>query len=47
MDVRFIDTSILLNLLGVPGKCQERDAVREEFRQTVESKESLILPLAE
>ena len=45
MDVRFIDTSILLNLLGVPGKCQDREAVLEQFRK-VESKESLILPLA-
>lgn len=46
MNVRFIDTSILLNLLGVPGKCQNREAVTAEFREIVDKGEVLILPLA-
>lgn len=31
--VEFVDTSILLNLLDVPGKNQERDAVLVEFTE--------------
>lgn len=35
LTVRFIDTSVLCNLLDVPGRNQERDAVRSEFEALV------------
>lgn len=34
--VRFIDTSVLCNLLDVPGRNQHREAVQAEFRALVE-----------
>ncbi len=34
--VRFVDTSILCNLLDVPGRNQDRAAVQTEFRQLVD-----------
>ncbi len=44
--VRFVDTSILLNLLGVPGRDQDRERVTEEFSKFVTSGITLILPTA-
>jgi hypothetical protein len=46
MNVRFIDTSIMTNLLGVPAKSERAEAVKLEFRDAVESKETLILPIS-
>lgn len=46
MNVRFIDTSVMLNLLKVPGKCNEAELVREEWKEVLASKEVLILPVA-
>lgn len=35
--VRFIDTSVLCNLIDVPGRNQHRDEVRAEFRELLEA----------
>lgn len=44
--VRFIDTSIMSNLLGIPGKCQNHDKVWEEFKAAIHDKDTMILPVA-
>lgn len=44
--VRFVDTSILLNLLAVSGFDQERDRVVDEFKGITSSGATLILPTA-
>jgi hypothetical protein len=41
----FIDTSILCNLLPVPGRDQSKEEVREEFRQLKNSRTSFVLPV--
>jgi hypoxanthine-guanine phosphoribosyltransferase len=46
MIVRFIDTSILTNLLNVPGKNQDIEKVKEEFKRALDNKDTLILPMA-
>ena len=46
MNVRFIDTSVMLNLLEVPGRSVDSQMIKKEFRQTIENKEILILPVA-
>lgn len=48
MHIRFIDTSILLNILDVPGRNADRDSVVKEFEQLIKdrTKQTLILPLA-
>lgn len=46
MNVRFIDTSVMLNLLEVPGKCADSQMIKEEFRQIIKNNETLILPIA-
>ena len=46
MNVRLIDTSILLNLLGVPGRCQDAETVKIEFDAAIREKDTLILPFA-
>lgn len=47
MNVRFIDTSILLNILDVPDRNQNKDEVVKEFKTLIGSQtETLILPLA-
>ncbi len=47
MNIRFIDTSILLNILDIPGRNADRDLVTEEFKQIIQDKnQTLILPLA-
>lgn len=46
-EVRFVDTSVLCNLLALPGKCQDRDAVTAEVRAvTLRSDVQLVLPVA-
>jgi hypothetical protein len=42
----FIDTSVLLEVLRVPGKSQQPDAIRSELRERVGTGESLLLPTA-
>lgn len=44
--VTFIDTSILTEILRVPGKSQNPDAVREELRRRTLDGEMLMLPTA-
>lgn len=46
MNVRFIDTSILTNLLDIPTKNQQKDQVWREFKEAVENSDTLILPIA-
>lgn len=46
MNVRFIDTSIMLNLLEVPGKCSEKETVKREWIEVLQRKETLIMPIA-
>lgn len=45
-DVVFVDTSILLNLLDVPGKSSDKDTVVDEFRSLVAAQATLIIPIA-
>lgn len=44
--VTFIDTSVLLEVLRVPGKSQRPDEVASELRERVETEETLVLPTA-
>jgi len=44
--VVFLDTSVLLEVLRVPGKSQQPDAVADELRSRVAAGESLLLPTA-
>lgn len=46
MRTTFVDTSVLLEVLRVPGKSQQPDAVRTELRERVGTGESLLLPTA-
>lgn len=46
MNVRFIDTSVMTNLLEVPGKCGEAKAIKEQWNEVLQSKDVLILPVA-
>ena len=47
MNIRFIDTSILLNILDIPGRNADKDMVTEEFKQIIKDpNQTLILPLA-
>ena len=46
MNIRFIDTSIVMNLLRIPHMCQEYESVKKEFNEAIEQNETLILPLA-
>lgn len=43
--VTFIDTSVLVNIVPVPGRDQARDHVLSEFRQRIRSGEQFILPI--
>lgn len=44
--VTFIDTSVLVEILGVPGKSQQSSTVRSELASRVASGESMVLPTA-
>lgn len=46
MNVRFIDTSVMTNMLKIPGKCADAERVQKEFKQVIEAEETLILPVA-
>lgn len=43
--VVFVDTSVLLNIVQVPGKDQDYEQVVEELRDRVERGEELVLPV--
>ncbi len=44
--VTFIDTSVLLEVLKVPGKSQQPEVITAELRARVEANESMVLPTA-
>lgn len=47
MDIRILDTSVLLNILNIPNRNANHEEVFKEFKDLAESKnEALILPLA-
>ena len=46
MNVRLIDTTIMLNLLGVPNRCADKDRVTDEFNEAIRNGDTLILPIA-
>lgn len=45
-EVRFVDTSILLEILNVPGKSQAHAAVHDELMRLAEAGVQLVLPIA-
>jgi hypothetical protein len=44
-EVIFIDTSILCNIVPVPGFNQDQEAVRAEMKELIEKKAKFILPI--
>ncbi len=46
MAIVFIDTSVLCNLLRIPGKAQQQDEVREDLRHHTEARDTFVLPMA-
>lgn len=44
VDICLLDTSILLNILNVPGKNQDKDKVMADFQTYFEAKCSFIIP---
>ncbi len=44
--VTFLDTSVLCEVLRVPGKCQQPEEIRRELRERLAANESLLLPTA-
>lgn len=42
MNVRFMDTSIVMNLLEIPKMCSDAKAVKEEFYSAVNAGETLM-----
>lgn len=46
MNVRFIDTSVMLNLLEVPDMCSNAKEVKEQWKEVLKAEETLILPVA-
>ncbi|MCT4605348.1 MAG: hypothetical protein N4A64_04455 [Marinisporobacter sp.] len=47
MNVHFIDTSVLVNILDIPNMNSDKERVLEEYRSLKESeKDTLLLPLA-
>lgn len=46
MNVRFIDTSVMMNLLEVPGRCSDAQFVKAEFKRAIDDEEVLIIPIA-
>jgi hypothetical protein len=45
-EVEFVDTSVLLNILDVPGKNQDRQHVVEELREKTARGVQLIIPVS-
>ena len=46
MNVKFIDTSVMLNLLEVPHMCEDVQKVKEQWKRTLEAGDILIMPAA-
>ncbi len=46
MNVHFIDTTILLEILQVPNKSSQHEAVMKELNQMISGRDTLILPFA-
>lgn len=46
LNIRFIDTSVMLNLLKIPSRCDKASEILGEFKDAVHAGENLILPLA-
>lgn len=44
--VTFMDTSVVVEVLGIPGKSQQPDVIRDELRHRTAAGESLVLPTA-
>lgn len=44
--VHFVDTSVLDNLLNVPGKNQDHYTINEEYKQLAENGDTFVLPVA-
>ena len=43
--IRFVDTGVLTNLVPVPGRCQDRERVVEEYKKHHAAGTSLVLPV--
>lgn len=43
--IRFVDTSVLTNLVSVPGRCQDRTRIVEEYKKHQAAGTSLVLPV--
>lgn len=43
--VTFIDTSVLCELLQVPGKCQRHEEIRRELEERIVGGEELVIPI--
>lgn len=46
MNVKFIDTSVMLNLLEVPGRCADVKEIQEQLKKSLADKDILIVPIA-
>lgn len=46
MNVRFIDTSVMMNLLEVPEMCSDAEKIKEEWIEVLKAEDVLILPIA-
>lgn len=46
MNVRFIDTSVMVNLLEVPNLCNDAEVVKGEWKEVLQTGDVLILPIA-
>jgi len=46
MTICLVDTTIFCNILEVPGRCQDKQAVLAELEQKIRDRCSLLLPLA-
>ena len=46
MNVKFIDTSVMLNLLEVPEMCNDAEEVKKQWKENLEAKDVLIMPAA-
>lgn len=43
--VTFVDTSVLCELLRVPGKCQRHEVIRDELEARIAAGENLVIPI--
>lgn len=46
MNIRFIDTSIVMNLLEIPDRCEDKEQVKREFQKAVSDGDRLVLPMS-